>query len=200
MKNMLKLLATLLAVMLALPVTAAAQAGPSRNGAPASYRINPGDDLEIFVWGDERLQRDVRVLPDGTFSFPLVGQVNALNQLPAELEAQIAKALTSQYRGTPPQVTVSVKTAGGMQFSVVGKVRAPGAFTPGRYVNALEAISLAGGPTEFAQLGNVVILRKVGSGLQTVRVRLNDVLRGSTSDVSSATIPQVQGGDTIIVP
>lgn len=197
---MLKLLATLLAVMLALPVTAAAQAGPSRNGAPASYRINPGDDLEIFVWGDERLQRDVRVLPDGTFSFPLVGQVNALNQLPAELEAQIAKALTSQYRGTPPQVTVSVKTAGGMQFSVVGKVRAPGAFTPGRYVNALEAISLAGGPTEFAQLGNVVILRKVGSGLQTVRVRLNDVLRGSTSDVSSATIPQVQGGDTIIVP
>lgn len=197
---MVKLLATLLAVMLALPVASAAQVAASRNAAPAGYRINPGDDLEIFVWGDERLQRDVRVLPDGTFSFPLVGQVNALNQLPGELEAQIAKALTAQYRGTPPQVTVSVKTAGGMQFSVVGKVRAPGAFTPGRYVNALEAISLAGGPTEFAQLGNVVILRKVGSGLQTVRVRLNDVLRGSTSDASSATIPQVQGGDTIIVP
>src|SRR5882724_4329905 len=65
--------------LVGVSVAAAAQAPLS---VPASatvsatpYRINPGDELEILVWGDERLQRSVLVLPDGTFAFPLVGQV-----------------------------------------------------------------------------------------------------------------------------
>ncbi|WP_426692726.1 polysaccharide biosynthesis/export family protein [Sphingomonas sediminicola] len=48
------------------PAPAQATAGPA-------YRINPGDDIEIMVWGDDRLQRTVRVLPDGTFAFPWLG-------------------------------------------------------------------------------------------------------------------------------
>ncbi len=50
--------------------------------AGPAYRINAGDEIEVMVWGDERLQRTVRVLPDGTFAFPLVGQIVATNQLP----------------------------------------------------------------------------------------------------------------------
>jgi polysaccharide export outer membrane protein len=48
-------------------------------GSPAErpYTINPGDQIEVYVWGDERLQRTVHVLPDGTFTFPLVGRVVA---------------------------------------------------------------------------------------------------------------------------
>jgi polysaccharide biosynthesis/export protein len=164
------------------------------------YRINPGDELEIFVWGEERLQREVRVLPDGSFTFPLVGKIDALNALPGEIEARITRGLEPQYRGAVPQVTVSVKSPAGLQFSVVGKVRNPGTFTPGRYVNALEALSFAGGPTEFAQLGGIVIIRKNGSGLQALRVRLSDTLRGSPGDLGATTIPQIQGGDTVIVP
>lgn len=183
--------------------SAAAQAPPAPPPAStsvASYRINPGDDLEIFVWGEERLQRTVRVLPDGSFSFPLVGKVNALNSLPGDVEAKISAGLVTQYRGAVPQVTVSVKTTTGMQFSVIGKVRNPGTFTPGRYVNALEALSFAGGPTEFAQLGNIIIVRKAGSGLESVSVRLGDALKGSSRNLSSAAIPQIQGGDTVVVP
>jgi polysaccharide export outer membrane protein len=97
-------------------------------------------------------------------------------------------------------VTVSVKSPAGLQFSVVGKVRNPGTFTPGRYVNALEALSFAGGPTEFAQLGGIIIVRKVGSRLEALRVRLSDTLKGSPGDLSAATIPQIQGGDTVVVP
>src|SRR5438309_3410109 len=93
------------------------------------YRINPGDELEIHVWGDERLQRDVLVLPDGTFDFPLVGQVNAAGRLPGDIERVITTGLQPQYKGPVPQVTVSVKKASGYQFSVVGKVRNPGTFT-----------------------------------------------------------------------
>lgn len=120
------------------PPAAATSAGPA-------YRINPGDDIEVMVWGDDRLNRTVRVLPDGTFAFPLVGQVVAAGQLPSDLERIITAALQPQYRGPVPQVTVSVKNPNGYQFSIVGKVRSPGTYTPGRYVNALEAISIAGG-------------------------------------------------------
>ena len=67
-----------------------------------------------------------------------------------------------QYRGNVPQVTVIVKNPSGYQFSVVGKVCSSGTFTPGRYVNALEALSIAGDPTEFAQLGSVNIIRNSG--------------------------------------
>ena len=140
------------------------------------------------------------MLPDGTLSFPLVGKVNALNGLPSEVEAKITAGLQAQYRGAVPLVTLSVRTTTGMQFSVIGKVRNPGTFTPGRYVNALEALSFAGGPTEFAKLGEIIIVRKAGSGLGAVNVRLGDALKGSSRNLSPDAIPQIQGGDTVIVP
>jgi polysaccharide biosynthesis/export protein len=180
-----------------VPVVATAQQ-PAVPG-PA-YRINPGDELEILVWGDERLQREVRVLPDGTFAFPLVGQIVAVGQLPADLQRIIAAGLQPQYRGPVPQVTVSVKNPAGYQFSVVGKVRSPGTFTPGRYVNALEAVTIAGGPTEFAQLGNVQIIRKTGQQLTTIRVRLSDALRGDGRRLTNSDLPFIQSGDTLVIP
>ncbi|MGK6321936.1 polysaccharide biosynthesis/export family protein [Sphingomonas sp. DT-51] len=202
-KKLLSGAATALVLLAAAPGLAPAEAQTAAAGAPAplaAYRINPGDELDIFVWGEERLQRTVRVLPDGTFSFPLVGKVDALNALPSEIEARITKGLEGQYRTAVPQVTVSVKTPSGLQFSVLGKVRSPGSFNPGRYVNVLEALSFAGGPTEFASLGNVVILRKTPTGAQAVRVRISDLMRGSTDNLSSESIPLVRGGDTVIVP
>ena len=173
---------------------AAAQAGD-----PA-YRINPGDELTISVWGEERLGRDVSVLPDGTIAYPLVGQVNAAGMLPTEIESRITAGLRPQYRGPVPQVTVSVKRASGFQFSVIGKVKAPGTFTPGRYVNALEALSMAGGPTEFAQVGGIRIVRKNGPVIQSFRVRISDVLKGQTGSLTAADIPTIHSGDTLVVP
>jgi polysaccharide biosynthesis/export protein len=139
-------------------------------------------------------------LPDGTFAFPLVGQVVAAGRLPTELEAIIARGLQSQYRGQVPQVTVSVKNPSGFQFSVIGKVKGPGTFTPGRYVNALEALSIGGGPTEFADLGNIRIIRKMGNNLQVVPVRIGNALRGNSSQLTVAENPQIVSGDTLVVP
>jgi len=198
-KALFALIAGLLFIQIAMPEVAAAQS-PTAAAAGPAYRINPGDEIEVMVWGDERLQRAVRVLPDGTFAFPLVGQVVAAGQLPAELERIITAALRPQYRGVVPQVTVSVRNPSGYTFSVVGKVRAPGTYTPGRYVNALEALTIAGGPTEFASVGNVSILRKSGMKLQTIRVRLSDALKGDTSRLTESDIPFIQSGDTLVVP
>jgi polysaccharide export outer membrane protein len=172
---------------------------PSATVAASPYRINPGDQLEIRVWGDERLQRSVLVLPDGTFAFPLVGQVNAAGRLPSEIERVITAGLQPQYKGPVPQVTVSVQKASGYQFSVVGKVRNPGTFTPGRYVNALEALAIAGGPSEFANTGSIRVIRKAGDRLYVVSVRIQDALRGETN-LSAADIPRIESGDTMVVP
>lgn len=162
------------------------------------YRLNAGDDIEVYVWGEERLQRQIRILPDGTMAMPLVGQLNAQGLLPEQLQDAISKRLAGQYRGAVPQVTVTVRNPAGLQFSVLGKVKSPGAFTPGRYVNVLEALTLAGGPAEFANLDNITIVRKTGSGVSNIRARLGGVLRNGVS--SDQTIPRIQSGDTIIVP
>jgi protein involved in polysaccharide export with SLBB domain len=94
---MRKILALLFALALFAfaPLSVPASAQTSAVPGPA-YRISPGDDLEIMVWGDERLQRVVRVLPDGSFGFPLVGQVMAAGLLPSELERVITVALKSE--------------------------------------------------------------------------------------------------------
>jgi polysaccharide export outer membrane protein len=172
--------------------------GPATVSSP--YRINAGDELEILVWGDERLQRSVLVLPDGTFAFPLVGEVSAAGRLPSEIERIITAGMQPQYKGPVPQVTVSVKRASGYQFSVVGKVHNPGTFTPGRYVNALEALAIAGGPAEFANTGGVKIIRKAGNQLFVLPVRLQDALRGDTSRLGPNEIPRIESGDTLVVP
>lgn len=183
-------------------VTPTAPPPVARADGVIPYRINPGDELEVYVWGEERLQRVIRVLPDGTIAMPLVGQLNAQGLLPEQLQDAISRRLAGQYRSAVPQVTVSVRTPSGLQFSVVGKVKTPGSFTPGRYVNLLEALSLAGGPAEFANLDNISIVRKSGNSITSIRARIAGVLRngvpsGATGDTL---IPRIESGDTIVVP
>lgn len=190
----------------AAPAQIAAAAGSSfvapTNSAARQYRINPDDELEINVWGEQRLQRDVRVLPDGTINFPLVGQIVAQGHLTQDIEQAVTEGLRTQYRGEVPQVTVSVKKPSGLSFSVMGKVHSAGTFSPGRFVNVLEAISLAGGPNEFANLNSVMILRKTAAGLQPIHVRLGNVFKSNPSadQISTDNIPTIMTGDTVIVP
>ncbi|MBJ7499699.1 MAG: polysaccharide biosynthesis/export family protein [Sphingopyxis sp.] len=179
----------------------AAAGKPVAATAASTYRINAGDELEVYVWGEERLQRKVKVLPDGTIAFPLVGQIKVQGYLPSEVEASITNGLSAQYVGAVPQVTVSVVVPSGMQFSVMGRVKSPGTFTPGRYVNVLEALSMAGGPAEFANLDNVLIIRKSGAQLSALSVRLTPLFKLGTDakDVAGGNILQIETGDTVIV-
>ncbi|MBT2188953.1 polysaccharide biosynthesis/export family protein [Sphingobium nicotianae] len=188
-------------VTFAAPVIAQNASAPSTASRPQrQYTINPGDQIEVYVWGEERLQRSIRVLPDGTFSFPLVGRVVAEGLLPEQVETAISNGLSSQYKGEPPQVTVSVQNPSGFIFSVIGRVRQPSTFTPGRYVNLVEAISMAGGPAEFANLDNITVIRKRGNELTSFKVRLGGAMKGNLPEGNAQGIPQIQTGDTVIVP
>lgn len=196
-----------LAAVLALGIVSAgwahaAQPATGNTGVPSTYQINPGDQLEIYVWGDERLQRELSVLPDGSFAFPLAGTVQAAGKTPTQIEGELSKLLAGQYKGVPPQVTVSVKAPTGMQISVIGKVKAPGTFSPTRYVTVLDALTLAGGPSDFADVGNIIILRKAGNRTTVVHTRLGSILKGrpSDSDLSGSGTPQLVAGDTVVVP
>ena len=187
------------------PDAVLAQAGAPVAGAkPAAstYRISPGDQLNIYVWGDERLQRGLTVLPDGTFAFPLAGTVMAAGRTPNEIEDILSKLLAPQYKGVPQQVTVSVTSPSGMQYSVIGKVRSPGNFTPTRYANVINALAQAGGPTDFADIGNIIIMRTVGGRTQVIRTHLSSIIKGkpSANDLSPDSVPLIQAGDTVIVP
>ncbi len=184
----------------ASPITVTAPKAAGQ--AISTYRISAGDVLDVYVWGDERLQRTVTILPDGTFGFPLAGTVMAATHTTNEIEKELSRLLAPQYKGVGPEVTVSVKQSTGMQISVIGKVRGPGSYSPTRYVTVLDALALAGGPTEFADLSNVVILRNRGGKSTVVRARLGGVLKGkpSDSDLAGDGIPQLQAGDTVVVP
>ncbi len=186
-------MALLLTLVLAASAAGAADEAAASQPAPQQqvlrpYTINPGDDIEVYVWGEDRLQRSIRILPDGTFSFPLVGKVFALGQSPTQIEEVITKGLASQYRGQVPQVTVSVKS--------------PGTFSPGRYVNLIEALSYAGGPDEFAGLDSVTIIHKAGTKLTTIRARISAAYKGGAAarEITANSIPQIESGDTVIVP
>jgi len=192
--------AALLAALAAPAIAQNSKPAPAAAVPSRAYTINPGDQIEVYVWGEERLQRSIRVLPDGTFSFPLVGRVAAQGMLPEQVEAAISNGLASQYKGTPPQVTVSVQNPSGFLFSVIGRVRGPSTFTPGRYVNLVEAIAMAGGPDEFANLDNITIIRKQGAELTSIRFRLGGAMKGNLSEAAARDIPQIQTGDTVIVP
>jgi polysaccharide export outer membrane protein len=187
------------------PVCAMQRAAPQGTIAAATnlpvYRINPGDELEIHVWREEQLQRVVKILPDGTFSYPLVGVIKAAGKTSVEVEKEITAGLVSQYfDGKVPNVTVSVRNPSGLQFSVIGKVKSTGTFTPGRYVTLLEALSFAGGTDEFANLDNIVVVRKTAGGLVMIKAKLADILRNRSVDAETAkNILMIESGDTIIV-
>lgn len=167
------------------------------------YHVNPGDELDILVWGEDRLQRVVRVLPDGTFTFPLAGRITAASKTVSEISLQIKENIAPNYRKTPPDVTVAVREAAGMRFYVMGKVRTPGGFSSGRAMNVVQALSMAGGLAEFADVKNAIILRQTSQGQVVERVRLSALLKGARGVDQghlAMPLPVLEAGDVLVIP
>ena len=172
-------------------------------GQQSQYLVNAGDELDIFVWGEERMQRAVRVQPDGTFAFPLAGTIQARDRNVTDIAAEIRERITVNYRSSVPDVTVSVRDATGMRFYVVGKVRTPGSYTSGTSVNILQALSMAGGTAEFADIKNAVILRQTPAGQVVEPVRLSTILKGGRAmdaGMLSNPLPMLLSGDVLVIP
>lgn len=164
-KQILTSLVFVALIYLLLPACGTLMA-PDRVAAPGSaadyqggeYRIGPEDVLHISVWREDTLQREVLVRPDGGISFPLAGDLQAAGKTVEELQTEITERLRKYI--PEPAVTVSVDKVAGYRIYVLGQVQDPGQYVVGRYVDVLQALTLAGGLTPFASEGNIKILRR----------------------------------------
>ena len=168
---------------------------PAPNTRVGTYRIQPGDVLNISVWKEADLQADVLVRPDGGLSFPLAGDQVAEGRTVDELRQLLADKLKKFI--PDPVVTVAVKQLGGNRIYVMGKVNRPGDFPFSRPLDVMQSLSLAGGATSFADLNDIRILRREADGKQSViQFRYDEVSRGRHLEQNVL----LQTGDTVVVP
>jgi polysaccharide export outer membrane protein len=160
----------------------------------ANYTVKPGDMLSISVWKEPDLQKETLVRPDGSFSFPLVGEVDAKGKTVADLTKTLNQRLTKFI--SDPVVTVSIQEIKGNKVYVIGQVNRPGEFIMNPSVDVMQALSMAGGTTPFAALGDIVVLRRTTAGKQSIPFRYNDVVKGRRMDQNI----DLQAGDVVVVP
>jgi len=159
------------------------------------YTVKAGDILAIAVWKEPDLTSNtVLVRPDGTFSVPLLGQVDARGKGVLELQNFIAERLKKYI--ADPVVTVSVQEVKGNKVYVIGQVIKAGEFVVNPSVNVMQALSMAGGATAFASLNNIIILRRTAAGQVALPFHYNDVVHGKDLQQNV----ELQAGDVVVVP
>jgi polysaccharide export outer membrane protein len=158
------------------------------------YRLRQGDTVQISVWGEASLQKEARVLPDGSISFPLAGRVMVADLTSTDVEKQITEKLKAYF--PEPQVTVVVTGIEGTRAYILGKVLKPGPIQIIGPITVLQALSMAGGLDKFAEADSIKVLRADASGQKTLPVHYNKLLQGSELETNI----QLQTGDTILVP
>jgi polysaccharide export outer membrane protein len=168
---------------------------PEPISAPQSvYQFKPEDVVEIMVWKNPDLSREVIVRPDGKISLPLIGDVQAAGVTAEELAAAITQKLVVYYKD-PPEVSVIVKQFKNPTIYILGNVNTQGKFEVRNGTTFLQAISLAEGFNEFASRNKLILRRKLPNGEElTIRLRYKDIVSGREENL------MLQHGDTIIVP
>ncbi|NWG87699.1 MAG: polysaccharide biosynthesis/export family protein [Hydrogenophilaceae bacterium] len=162
--------------------------------SPNAYRLHEGDALEVSVWREDNLHKELRILPDGSITFPLAGRVEVAGLTTTEAEAKIS-ARIEQYL-TDPVVTVVITGINGSRVYVLGNVVKPGPVILDVPMTLLQALSLAGGLGKFADNDAIKILRSTQGGREILKVRYSDLIKAK--DLS--TDYPLQAGDTILVP
>jgi len=173
-----------------------------RDALTPEYRIAPGDTLQVVVWKEPELSREVRVRPDGYVSVPLVGDLFAVSKTPKGLAAEVAEALTRYVNG--PIVTVTLATSSTLRFYVVGEVMKPGEFPLVGRTTVMQALALAGGFREYAKPEEIKLLRQelsVTGGQPKTReivlpVNYKAIAQGQNLHQNFALKP----GDVLVVP
>jgi polysaccharide export outer membrane protein len=161
---------------------------------PSNYRVGPEDVLEISVWREDTLKKEALVRPDGGMSYPLIGEVQAAGKTVLEIREEITKRLE---RFIPePAVSVAILKVGSQRVYVIGRVNKPGDYAIGRYVDVLQALSMAGGLTPFADSNAIRVMRREGDRQTVLPFEYSRVVRGQKLEQNI----QLRGGDVVVVP
>lgn len=165
----------------------------STNGMDTDYRIGPHDLLEIEVFRVEEFSRTVRVNSRGSITLPLLGVIKVKNLSSQELELNIAERLAQEFL-QQPHVSVFIKEYASQRITVEGEVKKPGIFALTGRTTLLQAIALAEGLTDLADLDEVQLFRKLESGdTNSYILDIGNIRTGEIKD------PIVVGNDIIVV-
>jgi polysaccharide export outer membrane protein len=160
----------------------------------ASYLIGPGDVLQISVWKEEGMDQQILVRPDGEITFPLVGEVQAGGLTTRMLSDAIIEKLKKYIPS--PNVTVSVLQAISNKVYVIGKVNRPGEFSATAYMDVLQALTMAGGLTPYADSDEIKIIRRTETGTKMKLFDYDEVISGEQLEMNII----LKAGDTVVVP
>lgn len=158
------------------------------------YRVGAEDVLLISVWKDEQLTREVVVRPDGMFSFPLIGDVQAEDRTVDQIRTDLVQRLTKYVPN--PNVSAAVTKVASYKVYVVGRVNKPGEYVIGHYADVLQALSLAGGLTPFAAENDIKVMRRVRGEQHAIPFRYGDMKKGRALEQNIV----LQRGDVVMVP
>jgi polysaccharide export outer membrane protein len=158
-----------------------------------NYMIGPLDVLTVNVWKEQALSGTLLVRPDGMISMSLIGDVQAAHFTPAQLGDQISAKLKKYVQD--PNVTVVVSQIHSKMVYLLGEVEKKGPVEMAPDMTLLEAISIAGGPTDFANTKKIYVLRNEGGKHVKIPVRYKEALKGNQSCNLL-----LKPNDTIVVP
>jgi polysaccharide export outer membrane protein len=159
-----------------------------------NYIIGLGDVLEVFVWRNEQLSRNVVVRPDGKISLPLIQDIQAEGLTVVRLKEELTRRFGEHL--DDPKVTIIVGEVNSYKVSVLGRVVRPGVYPITGNTTLIEVISAAGGFTEWANKRKITVITHQEGKEKKITVNYKKVASGK--DPSQNII--LKRGDTIIVP
>ena len=158
------------------------------------YVIGADDILNISVWKEPEITRTVPVRPDGKISVPLINDVQAAGLTPMQLAMLITEKLKKYL--ADPEVTVIVTTINSRRIYIMGEVGRAGAFPLLPNMTVLQALSSAGGFSQFADLKKIYVLRNENGKQMKYPFNYKEVIKGQKVEQNILLKP----GDTIVVP
>jgi polysaccharide export outer membrane protein len=159
-----------------------------------NYLIGEEDQLAINVWKELELSRTVPVRPDGKISLPLINDVQAAGLTPMQLAASITEKLRKFI--ADPQVTVIVNSIQSRRFFILGEVGRAGAYPLLHGMSVLQALSGAGGFSQFANTKKIYLLRTENGKQVKYPFNYKEALKGNNPEQNI----ELKPGDTIVVP
>jgi polysaccharide export outer membrane protein len=158
----------------------------------AGYKIAPLDTVTVKVFKMPDLSGDYEVDLTGHISMPLIGEVPAVEVTTAELDRRLTEKLGAKYLENP-DISVGVKASTRRSVTVDGAVKSSGSFPVSGPMTLMQAIALAGGPTEDANARRVAVFRTISGKRQAAAFDLTSIRRGQAED------PQIYPGDIVVI-
>lgn len=160
---------------------------------PPADTLEPGDVIELKVFGEPELSGTHKVRSDGSISVPLAGTLQVRGMTPEACAEAVAQALAKGYLKNP-QVTVGAITFNSKRFYVLGAVKNPGVFAYEEDMNILRAVIMAGGFGEGASKNSVLVTRSVKGVEVRTEVPVDDIGQGKAKNF------KLLPGDIVYVP